>query len=170
MDRMKNLPDEVLQATYAKLNDLMSSSSAREKHKTETGVDIEKFGHRRSREEMLAMHNKALLDTAGARQIKKGGKKDSKTVMLGISASENVKPTLGAQQDWGACTPISVAALCVNTAHRRRQLRGRLIVSPVVFSGMISLLEDEAGDVVRVSIYKQNISTIYVSGRSGCSC
>lgn len=154
MDKLKNLPDEYRQAAIDKLSELMSSSSAREKHKKETGVDINSFGHRRSREEMLALHEEALSHTAGARYDKKGRRNDSSNSYVTFSSNENVKPQMGTPLDWDSCTPILVAALCVNTTHKRRQLRGKLIVPPAVFSGMASLLEDEAGDLVRVSFWK----------------
>lgn len=50
-----------------------------------------------------------------------------------------------------ACLPISIATLQVDTTHRGRVLRGSVAVAePAVMQGVMVLLQDERGDLVRV--------------------
>lgn len=54
-----------------------------------------------------------------------------------------------------ACLPVSVATLQLDTTHRGRVLRGSVAVSePSVMQGIMVLLKDEKGDLVRVSWFE----------------
>jgi hypothetical protein len=48
---------------------------------------------------------------------------------------------------------VPVAALRVGETHAGRVLRGRLLVPPLLLTSVFTLLEDDAGDVVKLSLY-----------------
>ncbi|KXZ49256.1 hypothetical protein GPECTOR_22g849 [Gonium pectorale] len=75
--------------------------------------------------------------------------------IFATSCSANVKPAADfpTPTPLERCTPIGIAELRPGVTHRGRVLRGKLIVLPVVMTGMMSLLEDEHGDVVMVALY-----------------
>ncbi|EFJ53047.1 hypothetical protein VOLCADRAFT_85918 [Volvox carteri f. nagariensis] len=51
------------------------------------------------------------------------------------------------------CTPILISELQLGMTHRGRVLRGRLLVKPVLMTALSTVLEDENGDTVMVSVY-----------------
>lgn len=142
---MENIPEHMRQEVFSKFTELLSSSSARAKMKDETGVDFERFGQTRNREEMLEEHKAAIKDIKTKFGMVAGGMST-----VSWTTNFNVKPQMGSPADWDACSPIPVASLCENTTHRSRHLRGTLVVPPLVMTSVMSLLEDEAGNLVKV--------------------
>jgi len=52
--------------------------------------------------------------------------------------------------------PMSIAELQPGNTHHGRVLHGKLIVPPYVLKGIITLLEDDAGSVVKLVVYNLN--------------
>lgn len=70
--------------------------------------------------------------------------------------SHNVKPRSRQTPVLSRCSSITVSELSVNTVHTGRVLQGRLIVEPVMATSVMTVLEDQDGEVVMVSIYAMN--------------
>lgn len=104
------------------------------------------------REELIAQHNK--MRESMLREFPK------LKSFLKTTSSVDTKPVSRASQPrpFGQLSPIAVRDLQPGTTHRGRVLRGKLIVEPILMTSIATLLEDEQGGVVRVSVVRGHVS------------
>ena len=109
----------------------------------ESNIDLGWINERRSRSDLLERHERGRSFTMGP---------DTFTLNFGM---HETKPAaeFPITPDLSACTPIYVSSLKAGNTYRGRLLRGTLVVQPFVMEGVQTLLEDEKGDLVSVSIY-----------------
>jgi tetratricopeptide (TPR) repeat protein len=69
------------------------------------------------------------------------------------TTNDNVKPSDGKIFNLDQLSLVSVDELKLDTIHRGKYLSGKLIVDPNLAASVQTLLEDEFGSIVRVSIY-----------------
>ena len=110
-----------------------------------SGIDVDRYGQSRSREELLADYEKKRQELSPSGNL----------VYPGFTHQHDVKPAdeFSRPPSMDHCTPIHVLSLKHQNTHRGRLLRGTLVVQPAVFRGVQSLLEDELGNLVMVSFY-----------------
>lgn len=108
------------------------------------GIDMDKFGKQRNKTQIIKSHEEGLRAT----QMRLS---DCSTI-VSQSFNKYVKvasdfPTPPALDD---CVPISVKELQQGTTHRGRVLRGYLVVDANYMGSVHTVLEDQAGDCVKV--------------------
>jgi hypothetical protein len=74
-------------------------------------------------------------------------------VLYSTNASGGAKPSSLPAADLDVVTPVHARTLSIGTTHTGRVLRGTLVVDPMQATSLQSVLEDELGDVVKVSQY-----------------
>ena len=129
---------------------LDSVGAGQKKHILEnSGIDFKAFGQQRSNEQMLQQHEAALkkcqqmCSMAGATHYNVSTSNvDVKPVAFGSSSGP---------PDPSRCTVVPAKALQASTTHRGQMLRGTLVVQPVVYTSVQTILQDENGDLVTVS-------------------
>ncbi|KAG5177594.1 hypothetical protein JKP88DRAFT_332187 [Tribonema minus] len=72
---------------------------------------------------------------------------------ISSTASHDIKPDGAAAACAAECTPVHIRCLTAGTTHRRRLLRGTLVVDPVRIVSWQSVLQDELGDLVPIHLY-----------------
>ena len=109
------------------------------------GIDVDRYGQNRSREELLADHEKKRKELSPIGNL----------AYTGFTHQHDVKPVdeFPRPPSMDHCTPIHVLSLKPQNTHRGRLLRGTLAVQPAVLLSVQSLLEDELGNLVMVSFY-----------------
>jgi hypothetical protein len=141
-------PEELKNAAFAKAMQIMSSPEERAKFEAESGIEIEKFGQQQSREELLAKHNKGL---AQVRKHEAEARRTNLLVKHGTNTGiGGAKPSSLPAAELAALAPVHISTLSIGTTHTRRVLRGTLIVEPIQFTSLQTILEDELGDVGKV--------------------
>jgi hypothetical protein len=114
-----------------------------------SGISVEAFGQQRSNEQLLQEHEAALK------------KFKQKCSAVGLSAfnistcNMDVKaPPSGSSSippDPSSCTVVAAKDLQASTTHRGQMLRGTLVVEPVAYDPVQTILQDEHGNLVTVS-------------------
>ena len=114
----------------------------------QSNLDLGMFNQRRSRSDLLKRHERSRTKIISMMM-------SSNTMFSLQSSMHDTKPVaeFPITPDLSACTPIYVSSLKAGNTYRGRLLRGTLVVQPVVMQGVQTLLEDEKGDLVSVSIY-----------------
>lgn len=98
----------------------------------------------RARQQLISQHNSSL------RSVKDMVARSDLLVHLTHSQLQKRPSGIPAARSMGRCSPIAIEDLLVGTTHRRRVLIGTLLVEPVPFNAIATLLEDGNGDVVSV--------------------
>lgn len=114
-------------------------------------INFRDFGQPRSRAELLRDHEKGVQEQ---RRCMQG---EGFTFTVATTSMMDVKPQRrsDAQEAMAKYRPVRISGLVVNTTHVGCILRGRLVSSaPIVMNSAMVLLEDEQGDVVRVSRWR----------------
>eukprot|EP00878_Enallax_costatus_P036819 GHUV01041384.1.p1 GENE.GHUV01041384.1~~GHUV01041384.1.p1 ORF type:complete len:178 (+),score=29.67 GHUV01041384.1:302-835(+) len=111
----------------------------------QSGIDIHNYGQERTKSQIIKAHEAGLrrmMQMLNARGMS----------ILSTSYNEHVKPAsdFPAPPALGDCTPIAVRDLQQGTTHRGRVLRGILVVDANHMGSVHTVLEDEAGDCVKV--------------------
>ncbi|MEW5302765.1 MAG: hypothetical protein WDW36_005513 [Sanguina aurantia] len=116
------------------------------------GIDLQRFGERRNSSALIADHEQSIRQ----QQTWKSNP-GLYTVNIPIMATQKPAADFRRPPSTDACLPISIATLQLDTTHRGRVLRGSVTVAePAVMQGVMVLLQDERGDLVRVSFYNMN--------------
>ena len=139
-----------------RMSRLATDEAVKSQFEAETGLSLHDLGPRqRSNYELTKAHQLNLEEQKEMMQemVTRG------CGVLGQTASGS-KPAVAMQHHAPAaaaaasllasCTPISVAELHAGTTHRGRVLRGRVMTSPLAMNSVMTLLEDERGDLVKV--------------------
>jgi hypothetical protein len=135
-------------AAFAKALEIMSSPEKLAKFGAKSGIDVERFGQQQSREELLAKHNKGLADVRDAEALSRKNMPVLYSTNAGVGGA---KPSSLPAADWAALTPVHARTLSVGTTHTGRMLRGNIAVDPMQATSLQTVLEDELGDLVKVS-------------------
>lgn len=108
------------------------------------------YGKKRTKAEILAAHEAARINMSA--QAAFG--------IFTLTGYGVCKPSLGSLSDLSACTPMQISALHVGTTHSRRSIRGRIVVRPLLMASVMTVIEGEDGDVVKLAVYN-----LFPSGR-----
>ena len=112
-----------------------------------------------SREDIISQHFKLLKNLTNNNKTEIEDKNPiEKRESVSLLPSSSLLSESGAN-----FKPIYILTLQENTIHKKRTLKGRTIVPPIITDKIITIIEDEMNDVVRVNI-------AYDSNRQLVSC
>lgn len=130
-----------------------------------SGVDLARFGQKRTNAELMRLHEKTL---AQMRRAQMQG-----SIQIGTTNPfANVKPAGAFASPCipADLTPIYASALTAGVTHRGRALRAKIVGAPCVMVAAQMLLEDDRGDYVKIAVYNRvrdqaEADALFVLGR-----
>ena len=107
------------------------------------------LGWQMPREQIISSHM-ALLEE-GRRMVAAGTA--GKVQFVDHSRADGRKSVASPSPPLDSLTPVAVRELQPGITHTGRVLRGKVIVQPLAQAGLLTLLEDDAGDVTKLALY-----------------
>ena len=101
-----------------------------------------------SRDELIARHMEAIKGMILPRSERKHA-----TTVTFTTPFASRKPTNITPRNMDQYKPIYVSNLMLETTHKGRVLRGRVVTPPLVMTSIMTIIEDETGAIVKIAVY-----------------
>lgn len=114
------------------------------------GIDVKRFGQKRSNAQLLKDHQEAYREVSAQylHAYEHGVGIEEVTQNL---TTKPIDPC--ADNNIESRTPLRISELSLDTTHRGRYLRGKIVGKPIPVASVHCLLEDDQGDLVKVCMY-----------------